>query len=200
MSRLQSRGFCSPSRHHLRRLRPPAYGHPKGNPPPASPIDPVVWAQPHISPYIQVHTEAERIPVIYKQNNNRRLALAYGPPRKPKATDQRATTSSETELRRSAEVDRTRWDTAEAVLLSGLTARQASPSDDKRGGRLNLCSRRRCVESLSYTASEVVGRDGSSPEPNRARRPTSGVAEVQLLEGIVSRRLVASGYPPKMLP
>jgi hypothetical protein len=44
------------------------------NPPPASPIDPVVWAQPHISPYIQVHTEAERIPVIYNQNNNRRLA------------------------------------------------------------------------------------------------------------------------------
>jgi hypothetical protein len=27
-----------------------------------------------------------------------------------------------------------------------------------------------------------------------------GVAEVQLLEGTVSRRLVASGYPPKMLP
>jgi hypothetical protein len=56
------------------------------------------------------------------------------------------------------------------------------------------------LESLSYTASEVVGRDGSSPEPNHARRATSGVAEVQLLEGIVSRRLVASGYPPKMLP
>jgi hypothetical protein len=56
------------------------------------------------------------------------------------------------------------------------------------------------LESLSYTASEVVGRDGSSPEPNHARRPTSGVAEVQLLEGIVLRRLVASGYPPKMLP
>jgi hypothetical protein len=55
-----------------------AYGSPgakrKENPPPASPIDPVVWAQPHISPYIQVHTEAERIPVIYNQNNNRRLA------------------------------------------------------------------------------------------------------------------------------
>jgi hypothetical protein len=56
------------------------------------------------------------------------------------------------------------------------------------------------LESLAYTASEVVGRDGSSPEPNHARRPTSGVAGVQLLEGTVSRRLVASGYPPKMLP
>jgi hypothetical protein len=56
------------------------------------------------------------------------------------------------------------------------------------------------VESLSYTASEVVGRDGSSPEPNHARRPTSGVAEVQLLEGTVSRRLVASRFLPKMLP
>jgi hypothetical protein len=42
------------------------------------------------------------------------------------------------------------------------------------------------LESLSYTASEVVGRDGSSPEPNHARRPTSGVVEVQLLEGTVS--------------
>jgi hypothetical protein len=51
------------------------------------------------------------------------------------------------------------------------------------------------LESLSYTASE----DGSSPEPNHARGPTSGVAEVQLLEGTVSRRLAASGYPPKML-
>jgi hypothetical protein len=55
------------------------------------------------------------------------------------------------------------------------------------------------LESLSYTASEVVGRDGSSPEPNHARRPTSGVAEVQLLERTVSRRLVASRYPPKMM-
>jgi hypothetical protein len=27
------------------------------------------------------------------------------------------------------------------------------------------------LESLSYTASEVVGRDGSSPEPKGARRP-----------------------------
>jgi hypothetical protein len=56
------------------------------------------------------------------------------------------------------------------------------------------------LESLSYTASEVVGQDGSSPEPNHARRPTSGVAEVQLLRGTISRKLVASGYPPKMLP
>jgi hypothetical protein len=55
------------------------------------------------------------------------------------------------------------------------------------------------LESLSYAASEVVGRDGSIPEPNHSRRPTSGVAEVQLLEETVSRRLVASGYPPKML-
>jgi hypothetical protein len=50
-------GLCSPSRHHQRRLRPPAYGSPnknktKGNPPPASPIDPMVWAQPHI-PHIK---------------------------------------------------------------------------------------------------------------------------------------------------
>jgi hypothetical protein len=41
------------------------------------------------------------------------------------------------------------------------------------------------LESLSYTASEVVGRDGSSPEPKGARRPwcarrpKSGVADVQ---------------------
>jgi hypothetical protein len=55
------------------------------------------------------------------------------------------------------------------------------------------------LESLSYAASEVVGRDGSSPEPNHSRRPTSDVAEVQLPEETVSRRLVACGYPPKML-
>jgi hypothetical protein len=60
------------------------------------------------------------------------------------------------------------------------------------------------LESLSYTASEVVGRGGSSPEPNRARGPKSGVAEgrrvvwaeVQLLEGTVSRRLVTPRFPP----
>jgi hypothetical protein len=46
-----------------RRLQPPAYGPPnnskkernKRNPPPASPIDPVVWAQPHITPYTYIH-------------------------------------------------------------------------------------------------------------------------------------------------
>jgi hypothetical protein len=56
------------------------------------------------------------------------------------------------------------------------------------------------LENLSYTASEVVGRGGSSREPNRARGPNSGVTGGQLLEGTVSRRLVASGFPPKMLP
>jgi hypothetical protein len=52
------------------------------------------------------------------------------------------------------------------------------------------------LESLSYTASEVVGRDGSSPEPNHARRPTSGVAEVQLLvTGVPVRHPVNSHHP-----
>jgi hypothetical protein len=86
-------------------------------------------------------------------------------------------------------------------LLEGLmSAEDVAVTENKRGGRLNLCNRRRYVESLSYTASEVVGRGGSSPEPNCARRPTSRVAEVQLLEGIVLRGVVASVYQPKMLP
>jgi hypothetical protein len=85
------------------------------------------------------------------------------------------------------------------VAVTSRRIEDVAVAENKRGGRLNLCSRRRCVKSLAYTASKVVGRDGSSPEPNHARRPMSGVAEVQLLEGIVSRRLVASGYPPKIL-
>jgi hypothetical protein len=41
---------------------------PERSAPPASPIDPVVWAQPHI-PHIYI--EAERIPVIYNQNKTK---------------------------------------------------------------------------------------------------------------------------------
>jgi hypothetical protein len=73
----------------------------------------------------------------------------------------------------------------------------ADRSDDYGGGGLVLSV---LGGGKPSAASEVVGRDGSSPEPNHARRPMSGVPEVQHLEGIVSRRLVASGYPPKILP
>jgi hypothetical protein len=63
------------------------------------------------------------------------------------------------------------------------------------------------LESLSYTASEVVGgRDESSPEPKGARRqwcgrrPKSGEAEEQRPEETVSQRLVTPRLPSKMLP
>jgi hypothetical protein len=52
------------------------------------------------------------------------------------------------------------------------------------------------LESLSYTASEVVGRGGSSPKPNRARGPKSGVGRLGFLEETVSRRLVTPRFPP----
>jgi hypothetical protein len=56
-------------------------------------MTPVVWAQPHIFPYIQVHTEAERIPVIYNQNKRKqpppRQSLR---PSKQEASDQHVTT------------------------------------------------------------------------------------------------------------
>jgi hypothetical protein len=64
------------------------------------------------------------------------------------------------------------------------------------------------LESLFYTASEVVGGEGwAEPRAQRCpkaeewggRRPKSGVGEVQRLEEIVSRRLVTPGFPPKML-
>jgi hypothetical protein len=49
------------------------------NPPPASPIDPMVWAQPHI-PHIYTYTEAERIPVIsHKINQNQSDATTQRP-------------------------------------------------------------------------------------------------------------------------
>jgi hypothetical protein len=44
-------------------------------------------------------------------------------------------------------------------------SKDVAVAQNKRGGRLYLCSRWRYMESLSYTASEVVERDGSSPEP-----------------------------------
>jgi hypothetical protein len=70
------------------------------------------------------------------------------------------------------------------------------------------------LESLSYTASEVVGGAGwvklgaqgcpkavvcPKAEEWCGRRPKGGVAEVQRPEEIVSRRLVTPGFPPKML-
>jgi hypothetical protein len=67
-----------------------AYGYPptapqiktKRNPPPASPIDPVVWAQPHISPYTYIHRGRKDTGNL-KQNNQI-----------PKRRDDKATQSS----------------------------------------------------------------------------------------------------------
>jgi hypothetical protein len=71
------------------------------------------------------------------------------------------------------------------------------------------------LESLSYTASEVVGGAGwVEPRAQRCpkavvcpkaeewcgRRPKSGVAEVQRPEETVSRRLVTPRLPSKMSP
>jgi hypothetical protein len=63
------------------------------------------------------------------------------------------------------------------------------------------------LESLSYTASEVVGGEGMGraqspmvPEGSGvAEGQKGGVAEVQRLEEIVSRWLVTPRFPPKML-
>jgi hypothetical protein len=63
-----------------------------------------------------------------------------------------------------------------------LTARQAAPSEvvvgpGARRGGCGDCgvSNEVALESLSYTASEVVGRDGSSPEPKWCGRRPSDV-------------------------
>jgi hypothetical protein len=53
------------------------------------------------------------------------------------------------------------------LLEESMSAEDVAVAENKRGGRLNLCSCQGCVESLSCTASEMVGRDGSSTEPHR---------------------------------
>jgi hypothetical protein len=52
------------------------------------------------------------------------------------------------------------------------------------------------LESLSYTASEVVGRVGRAQSPIVPEGRRVVWAEVQLLEETVSRRLVTPRFPP----
>jgi hypothetical protein len=62
-------------------------------------------------------------------------------------------------------------------------------AENKRGGRLDLCSRRRCVKSLAYTASEVVGGVGRAqspimPEGRRVVWPKCNFSKESYREGL----------------
>jgi hypothetical protein len=91
---------CLASSSTIPRLLRAPQTKPKHNPPPASPIDPMVWAQPHI-PHVHTYTEAERIPVISTQNKTKTKAARRPSDPFLQKTKNRSKTSHQTSLKAS---------------------------------------------------------------------------------------------------